>query len=220
MNTVKDACIELSTNNIEKSKFYSIEKRLFDIIMSLIALITLSPFLLIISILIVVEDPKGGPIFKQKRVGKNGKEFTFYKFRSMVVNAEEMLEGLKEMNEMQGPAFKIANDPRITKTGKFIRKTNIDELPQLFNIIKGDMSIVGPRPPLPLEVAKYTEYQMQRISITPGLTCYWQIQPQRNSVSFEEWMKYDLEYIKNRSVLVDLKIIAGTVKSVFCGTGV
>ena len=177
------------------------------------------PVMLIIAILIFIDDPKGSPIFSQLRCGRNGKEFKFYKFRSMCVDAEAKLEELLKHNEMDGPAFKIKEDPRITRIGRFLRKTSLDELPQLWNILKGDMSIVGPRPPLPREVAQYDEYQRQRLYITPGLTCYWQIQPKRNDLSFEEWMELDIKYVRERSFWVDWKIIFGTVKAVLFGEG-
>ena len=150
---------------------------------------------------------------------KNGKEFNFYKFRSMVVNAEELLASLKDKNEMEGPAFKIKDDPRITKIGRFIRKTSIDELPQLLNVLKGDMSFVGPRPPLPREVVQYTDYQKQRLLIRPGLTCIWQVQPRRNDLSFDEWIEMDLEYIRTRSIGQDIKLIFKTVGCMFKGEG-
>ena len=188
-------------------------KRFFDIFLCVFALIVLSPVLLVIAILIKCED--GGPVFfKQTRLTKGCKEFGMYKFRSMCVDAEAKLEALMDQNEMEGPAFKIENDPRITKIGKFIRKTSIDELPQLLNIIKGDMSIIGPRPPLPREVAEYTEYEKQRLIITPGLTCYWQAQPHRNDLTFDEWMALDMKYIRERSFLTDWKIIFMTVGAV------
>lgn len=198
---------------------YSFFRRLQDIFFSLIAIIVLSPLLLITALAVVIDDPKGGPIFSQIRVGKNGKQFKVYKFRSMCVDAEAKLKDLLSKNEMEGPAFKIKDDPRITKVGKFIRKCSIDELPQLFNILKGDMSIVGPRPPLPREVEMYTDYQKQRLLITPGLTCYWQIQPHRNDITFEEWVEMDLKYIRERSFFIDWKIIFMTVKAVLGRNG-
>lgn len=137
----------------------------------------------------------------------------------MVVNAEDNLESLMQQNEMDGPVFKIKKDPRITRIGRFIRKTSIDELPQLFNILKGEMSIVGPRPSLPREVEKYTPYQMQRLLVTPGLTCYWQIQPQRNSLSFEEWVALDIQYIQDRNYWLDWKIIFKTIGAVLTCQG-
>ena len=137
-----------------------------------------------------------------------------YKFRSMVHNAEELLKHLQEQNEQTGPAFKMTDDPRITKVGKFIRKTSLDELPQLFNVLKGDMSLVGPRPPIPREVEQYNSYQKQRLLVKPGLTCIWQVSG-RNNIGFDEWVDMDLEYIKNRNLLLDIKLILKTVKVLF-----
>lgn len=198
---------------------YCFFRRLQDIIFSLIAIITLLPIMIFTSIAIIIDDPKGGPFFSQIRVGKDGKIFKMYKFRSMVVDAEEQLQMLLKDNEMDGPAFKISDDPRITRVGKFIRKTSIDELPQLFNILRGDMSIVGPRPALPREVEQYTLYQTQRLLITPGLTCYWQIQPNRNDIPFNDWVEMDIRYIRERSFFVDWKIILKTIVSVFTKQG-
>lgn len=182
-------------------------------------LIGLLPFLLIIALVIYIDDPHGSPIFSQIRCGKDERPFKLYKFRSMYVNAEAMLDSLLNQNEMSGPAFKIKDDPRITRIGRFIRKTSIDELPQLVNVLRGEMSIVGPRPPLPREVALYNEYQKQRLSVKPGLTCYWQIQENRNQIDFDEWVEMDLKYIRERSFLVDWKIILHTVKIVVQGLG-
>lgn len=148
-------------------------------------------------------------------MGRKGKVFHFYKFRSMVSNAEAKLDELLDQNEMDGPVFKMKEDPRITRVGKLIRKTSIDELPQVFNIVKGDMSIVGPRPALPREVEQYDEYEWQRLYITPGLTCFWQIQPHRNDLSFDEWLELDLKYLRERSFITDWKIIFLTVRAVF-----
>ncbi|MDM8129773.1 sugar transferase [Paraclostridium benzoelyticum] len=192
------------------SPIYLFLKRLIDITGSLIGLIILSPIFIVVSIAIKVEDPKGSIFFGQERNGKYPKTFKMYKFRSMVHNAEELLEQLKAQNEMNGPAFKMKNDPRITKVGKFIRKTSIDELPQLINILKGDMSFVGPRPPIPREVAEYDEYQLQRLSVKPGLTCYWQVSG-RNNIDFEEWIELDLKYIKERNIFIDIKLIMMTI---------
>lgn len=193
-------------------KAYEKIRRIQDIIISTLALIILSPLMLVIALAIKIESPKGKAVFSQTRCGKDGKEFTFYKFRSMCVDAEDKLEHLMELNEMQGPAFKIKNDPRITRVGKIIRKSGLDELPQFYNVLRGDMSIVGPRPPLPSEVEQYDEYYKQRLYITPGITCVWQTQPQRNDMSFEEWMSYDLQYIKERSLLTDWKIMLRTFR--------
>lgn len=199
---------------------YEFFKRCFDVVFSVIALIVLFIPFVIISLIIVIDSPGASPIYVQKRVGKNGREFNFYKFRSMVPNAEQMLDSLLDKNEMEGPAFKIKEDPRITRFGRIIRRTCIDELPQLINVIKGDMSFVGPRPPLPREVAMYDEHQLQRLSVIPGLTCYWQVQPQRNSFSFEEWLELDLKYINERSIKNDIIILFKTVGVVFGLEGV
>lgn len=193
-------------------KAYETIRRLQDIIISALALIILSPLMLVIAIAIKIESPNGKAIFSQTRCGKDGKEFTFYKFRSMCVDAEDQLENLMPLNEMNGPAFKIKDDPRITKVGKIIRKSGLDELPQFWNVLKGDMSIVGPRPPLPSEVEQYSDYYKQRLYITPGITCIWQTQPKRNEMSFDEWMSYDLQYIKERNLLTDWKIMLRTFK--------
>ena len=190
----------------ESKKIYLAFKRIFDICLSTVSIIILFIPSLILSFLIFCDDPHGSPIFVQTRIGKNGKKFKFYKFRSMVVGAEEMLDDLLEYNEADGNAFKMKDDPRITRIGRFIRKTSIDELPQLINILKGDMSFVGPRPPIPREVDNYTDYQKQRLSVTPGLTCYWQTTPNRNDMPFDEWVALDLKYIENRSALVDLNL--------------
>lgn len=192
----------------EDSVLYEISKRAIDIIASLLGLIILSPILLIVAILIKLES-KGSAIFPQKRIGLNGKEFKMYKFRSMVQDAEELKEKLSKENEMSGPMFKMKNDPRVTKVGKFIRKTSIDELPQLLNILKGEMSLVGPRPSLPKEVAKFEPWMLKRLSVKPGLTCYWQVSG-RNNIDFYEWMKLDLQYVNDRSFLLDLKLIFKT----------
>lgn len=199
---------------LRKRRGYWFVRRTQDLLLSLGALLLLWPIMLIVAIIIVIDSPGASPIFAQTRVGRDGKEFKFYKFRSMCPNAEEKLKDLLEYNEMEGPAFKIKDDPRITRVGKFIRKTSIDELPQLWNVIRGDMSIVGPRPPLPREVEQYDAYAMQRLLVTPGLTCIWQTQPHRNDLSFEEWLELDIRYIKERSFLTDWKIIFATFGAV------
>jgi lipopolysaccharide/colanic/teichoic acid biosynthesis glycosyltransferase len=199
---------------LRRDRGYWFLRRTQDILLSLMALLVLWPVMLVIAIIIVIDSPGAGPIFSQTRVGRNGKEFKFYKFRSMCPNADQMLDQLLDQNEMEGPVFKMKEDPRITRVGKFIRRTSIDELPQLFNILKGDMSIVGPRPPLPREVELYNEYELQRLYVTPGLTCYWQIQPRRNSLTFHEWLELDLKYIQDRSFLTDWKIIFKTFGAV------
>lgn len=201
--------------SVRKSKkAYWRLRRTQDVFFSVLALALLWPLMLLIALVIMIDSPGASPIFVQERIGRGGKPFRLYKFRSMRPNAEAMLKDLLAQNEMDGPAFKIKDDPRITRVGKFIRKTSIDELPQLLNILKGDMSIVGPRPALAREVALYDDYQMQRLYVTPGLTCYWQIQPHRNDLSFDEWMELDLKYIHERSFITDWKIIFGTVRAV------
>ncbi len=204
---------------IKKKPVYAFFKWCFDFIASLLASIILLLPMLIIALIIVIDSPGASPIFVQKRVGKNGKIINFYKFRSMCPNAESKLTELLDKNEMDGPAFKIKDDPRITRFGRFIRKTSIDELPQLWNILKGDISLVGPRPPLPREVEQYDEYMRQRLAVKPGLTCYWQIQPKRNSLTFDEWVELDLKYIQKRGFWTDIKILFQTVGAVFHGEG-
>jgi len=204
---------------IGDKKIYSVIARARDVVCSLFAIIVLLPLMFCVALIIYIDDPKGSPIFVQERCGRNGKKFRLYKFRSMCVNAEDYLEDLLEDNEADGPAFKIENDPRITRIGKFIRKTSIDELPQLINILKGDMSIVGPRPALPREVEQYNEYYRQRLNVIPGLTCYWQICENRNDVSFDEWVELDIQYIQERNFMNDMKIILKTVKAVFTMQG-
>ena len=200
---------ELKELRSNVSVAYIVLKRLMDIVCSLAGIIVLSPLFLLIAILIKIEDPKGKVFFGQERNGQYPRKFKMLKFRSMVHNAEELLDELQHLNEQSGPAFKIKDDPRITKVGKFIRKTSIDELPQLFNILKGDMSIVGPRPPIPREVEQYDEYQMQRLAVKPGLTCYWQVGG-RNSVDFDNWVSLDLKYIQERNLWIDIKLIFKT----------
>lgn len=194
-------------------------KRGIDIIFSLGCLIMLSPLFLLLTILIFLDDPHGSPFFSQERVGRNGKIFKFYKFRSMVVGAEGMLKDLQNKNEKDGPVFKIVEDPRITRIGRFIRKTSLDELPQFLNVLKGDMTVVGPRPAIPREVAKYNDYQKIRLCVTPGLTCYWQVQPNRDQIKFNEWVDLDIQYIQDRNIWLDLKLIVKTVRVMFMGQG-
>ena len=198
----------------EKEKvLYNILKRSLDFIASLVGLIILSPVVLVVAILIKLES-KGPIIFSQKRIGLNGKEFKMYKFRSMVQNAEELKEKLQKQNEMSGPMFKMKNDPRVTKVGKFIRKTSIDELPQLINVLKGDMSLVGPRPSLPKEVENFEGWMLRRLDVKPGLTCYWQVSG-RNNIDFEDWMKLDIKYVEERNFWLDIKLIFKTVFVLF-----
>lgn len=193
-------------------------KRIFDILFSSAVIICGLPFFLIIALIIKI-DSKGPVFFKQKRSGLKGKEFDVYKFRTMVTNAEELKEKLMAQNEMDGPAFKMTNDPRITRAGRFLRKSGIDEFPQFINVFLGDMSIVGPRPPLPKEVAEYERWQLRRLAMKPGITCLWQISPDRNSVSFDDWMRLDLEYIDNWKFTLDLVIILKTIRTMLRADG-
>ena len=198
---------------------YWVLRRAQDIVFSLLALILLAPLALLISLAIVLDSPGDGAIFRQRRVGRDGKLFWLYKFRTMCPDAEEQLNELLSLNQMDGPVFKIKGDPRITWVGRFLRKTSLDELPQLLNVLQGDMSIVGPRPALPREVELYSDYQRQRLYVTPGLSCYWQIAPHRNEMSFDEWVALDLKYIQERSFWVDWKIIFLTVRAMLMKYG-
>lgn len=189
---------------------YLVLKRLMDIVVASLGLILASPIMLIVAILIKLEDPKGPIFFSQIRNGAYPTTFKMYKFRSMYIDAEERLEELMHLNEQSGPVFKIKDDPRITKIGRFIRKTSLDELPQLFNVLKGEMSLVGPRPALPREVEQYTAYQKQRLFVKPGLTCIWQVSG-RNNIGFNQWVELDIEYIKTRNLWLDIKLILLTI---------
>ena len=191
-------------------------KIFFDFTISLLFLIVISPFMLLIAFLIKLD---GGPVFfLQKRMGLYGRHFMCLKFRTMVVNAEKMQASLMDMNEQEGPVFKIKNDPRVTKIGRFLRKTSLDEFPQFINVLKGDMAIVGPRPPIPSEVKQYKRWQNRRLSMKPGITCIWQVSG-RNNIPFEQWMKLDMQYIDTWSLKLDLIILLKTVKVVFSGDG-
>ena len=212
MNTNTACKGEFVRIEMKDKKIYSFFKRFFDIFVSLLAIVILLPVFLIASIAIVLEDG-GKPFFMQTRIGKDGKPFKMYKFRSMCIDAEEMLESVRHLNEVDGPVFKINNDPRITKVGAVLRRTSVDELPQLINCLLGSMSIVGPRPPLPNEVEQYNEYQKQRLLVKPGITCYWQCSG-RSGINFDEWMNLDMKYIRERGVITDLKIILKTVPAV------
>jgi len=193
-------------------------KSIFDFCFALVVIIVLSPILIIIAAFIKFSS-KGPIIFKQKRVGLRRREFMVYKFRTMVQNAEELKAKLLEQNEQEGPVFKIKKDPRVTKIGSILRKTSLDELPQFFNVLKGEMSVVGPRPPIPEEVEQYERWQLRRLSMKPGITCIWQVSG-RNNISFENWMRLDLQYIDNWSMSLDIFLILKTVRSMFKGTGV
>ncbi|QOG30490.1 sugar transferase [Enterococcus casseliflavus] len=202
--------IYLSKEKIDSRRGYFFVKRVVDVLGSLVGLILLSPIFLYVAFKIKQEEPEGPIFFSQDRVGKNGKLFKMYKFRSMCVDAEAKLEALLQHNEVDGAMFKMKEDPRVTKIGRFIRKTSIDELPQFWNVLKGDMSLVGPRPPLIREVAIYNDYDQQRLLVKPGCTGLWQISG-RNHVSFSEMVDLDIVYIRKASIWFDLKIILKTV---------
>ena len=188
-------------------------KYAFDKAFSAAALVLLSPVILVIAVRILADDPHGSPFYSQMRIGENGRPFRLYKFRTMYAGAEDEQENLVPRNEMQGPAVKIRDDSRITKAGRFLRRSGLDEIPQFLNVLKGDMSVVGPRPPLPGEVEMYTDYQKKRLAVRPGITCYWQIQPDRNSVPFDDWVEMDLKYIREQSPETDRKIMLATVRA-------
>ena len=215
-----EECEGWSVEGIRRSKpVYFFVKRIFDFLFSLLALIVFSPLFLIIALAIKIEDPKGPIIFKQNRIGEEGKPFKMYKFRSMVVDAEKELKQLMPLNERQGPVFKMKDDPRITKVGKFIRKFSADELPQFVNVLKNDMSLVGPRPALKKEYEVYTEHHKKRVLVPQGLTCYWQTRLNRDSLSFEESVNLDLLYIKKCGFWADFKLIIQTIGVVLLGQG-
>src|SRR5207302_1635142 len=192
--------------------------RILDVLIAGVVLVIFWPLVMLPAAILIKLTSSGPVLFRQKRCGLNGRVFTMYKFRSMVDNAEQRRVELEGYNEMDGPVFKSSRDPRITTVGKIIRRRSIDELPQLFNVLQGHMSLVGPRPPLPQEVARYERWQRRRLSMKPGITCLWQISG-RNKVSFEDWMKLDLTYIDNWSLLLDLKILLKTVPVVLLGRG-
>lgn len=198
---------------------YRFMKRAFDIVFSAVMLVAFCWVFAIIAILIKVDDPKGPVVFSQERVGKNGEPFKMHKFRSMVVNAEELLPELQSLNEKTGPVFKIKKDPRVTRVGYWLRKLSLDELPQFWDVLKGAISIVGPRPALPKEVEKYDDYQYQRLLVKPGITCYWQTRMNRDSITFDEWVDLDLLYIKQCGVLADVKLVVQTVGVILTAQG-
>lgn len=216
--TIKTNRNMINPKVIEKKYFYRFIKRGIDIVGSLFGLILLSPLFLVIAILMKKEEPTGPIFFSQYRVGKNEKVFKMFKFRSMCVDAEEKLEELLRHNEIEGAMFKMKDDPRVTKIGKFIRRTSVDELPQLWNVLKGDMSLVGPRPPLLREVEEYTDFDKQRLLVKPGCTGLWQVSG-RNELSFQEMVDLDISYIQERSILKDFKIMLKTVEIIFKPNG-
>ena len=205
---------------LEKSyAAYWKKKRTFDVIVTGLLLALLILPMLLLALIIWLDDPHGSPFYKQVRIGRHGKPFLMYKFRTMYVDADKRKAELMAQNEMDGPVFKMKNDPRVTRFGRILRKCSIDELPQLFNVFRGNMSLVGPRPPLPNETAEYTDYDKLRLLVTPGITCTWQIAPHRNDMPFSKWVEMDLTYIENRTTLLDIKIILKTPIAMLQATG-
>jgi lipopolysaccharide/colanic/teichoic acid biosynthesis glycosyltransferase len=193
-------------------------KRLLDVVLSAFLLVLAFPLFLVLGLAVKLTSP--GPVFyRWKVVGRNGRQFLGYKIRSMVVNADELKAQLENRNEMTGPVFKIAGDPRITAIGSWMRRYSLDELPQLYNVLKGDMALVGPRPPLRTEYERFTEYQKQKLAVKPGITCLWQISGRNEVSDFNEWVRLDLEYIRRWSIWLDLRILMGTLGAVLSGSG-
>lgn len=201
-----------------RSFFHLFCKRTFDFFGALLLLLLLSPLLLVLALLVKLTS-RGPVLYRWRVVGKGGRPFVGYKFRSMVANADELKAQLENCNEMTGPVFKLTHDPRITPLGSWMRRYSVDELPQLFSVVKGDMSLVGPRPPLVTEYERFTEYQKQKLVVKPGITCLWQVSGRNQVRDFDEWVKLDLEYIRNWSLMLDLKILLRTVCEVFAGSG-
>jgi lipopolysaccharide/colanic/teichoic acid biosynthesis glycosyltransferase len=193
-------------------------KRIFDIVGSLLLLLLLSPLFLILALLVKLTSP-GPVLYRWRVVGKAGLPFISYKFRSMVANADGLKADLEERNEMKGPVFKLTHDPRVTRVGKWMRRYSLDELPQLYSVVKGDMSLVGPRPPLVTEYDRFTEYQKRKLAVRPGITCLWQVRGRNQVSDFDDWVRLDLEYIRNWSLMLDLKILLRTICEVFAGSG-
>ena len=208
----------LTFERIPDELFQLMIKRAMDIVISFFMLVILSPFLLFITLMVKLTS-RGPVLFKQKRSGLNRRTFQLYKFRTMLKDAEDRLEDLQKENEMSGPVFKLKDDPRITSIGKVLRKFSIDELPQLWNVLRGDMSLVGPRPPLPDEVDKYDSWHRRRLSMRPGLTCIWQVSGRNQITDFDQWIKLDLQYIDNWNLLLDIKILFKTIPVVLFGIG-
>ena len=208
-----------AVTGIEDRYAYRFVKRAFDVVFSLLVFVVFCWLFAIIALLIKLDDPKGPVFFRQERVGKDGRTFYMYKFRSMCVDAEEKLAELKVLNEKTGPVFKMHDDPRVTHVGKWLRKLSLDELPQFVNVLLGDMSVVGPRPALPVEAATYDAYQAQRLLVKPGLTCYWQAHRNRDAITFDEWVDLDLLYIEKCSAWNDLKLVIQTIGVVLTAQG-
>ncbi|WP_241156514.1 MULTISPECIES: sugar transferase [unclassified Adlercreutzia] len=220
VDIVDDPALAEAVGQLRSRRFgYRAVKRAFDVVFSLCILVLFSWLFLIVAVAVKLDDPSGPIVFRQVRVGKDGREFTMYKFRSMCADAEERLTELKKLNEKTGPVFKMANDPRVTRVGKWLRKLSLDELPQFVNVLKGDLSVVGPRPALPSEVVSYTPRQRERLLCKQGITCFWQTRRDRDSITFDEWVDLDLLYIKKCSVWTDFKLIVQTVGCMLTAQG-
>ncbi|HUV36353.1 MAG TPA: sugar transferase [Patescibacteria group bacterium] len=200
-----------------ENRMYAVIKRFIDISVAIALFVLFLPLIPVVTILIKLDSP-GAILYKQKRIGKGGKEFDFFKFRSMVDGAENVIGALRPLCGMDGPVFKLKEDPRITPVGRFLRRSSLDELPQLINVLRGEMSVVGPRPNLPSEVSHYLPWQRKRLGVTPGITCFWQIAG-RSHIGFQEWMRLDLEYIRQRSLKTDLMIMLKTIPAVIARKG-
>ena len=193
-------------------------KRAFDFAISLVLIVLLLPLFMVLALAVKLSSP--GTIFYRWRVvGEGGRPFIGYKFRSMYSNADELKQKLQSLNEMSGPMFKLTNDPRVTRVGSFLRRYSLDELPQIYSVLKGDMSLVGPRPPLVTEYVQFTEYQKQKLAVKPGITCLWQINGRNDIRDFDDWVRLDLEYIHKWSLQLDFWILARTAREVFAGSG-
>lgn len=193
---------------------YECARRIRDVVISVLGLVILLPVLVIVALIVFLEEPQVSPIYSQTRVGLGGRRFTLYKFRTMYPDADREKHLLLSRNEMEGPVFKIRNDPRVTPVGRFLRKSCLDELPQLWNVIIGDMSLVGPRPDLPEEIARYDELARMRLGVLPGITCLWQIREDRYELAFRDWVALDLRYIRERNLCLDLQILLATIVEV------
>jgi lipopolysaccharide/colanic/teichoic acid biosynthesis glycosyltransferase len=201
-----------------ENRFWTTFKRIFDVVVSAVLLVLLSPLLLPLSLLVKLTSP-GPVLYRWKVVGKGGRPFCSYKFRSMVVEADQLKASLLKKNEMTGPVFKLSHDPRITPVGRWMRRYSLDELPQLYTVLIGEMSLVGPRPPLQSEYKHFTEYQKQKLTVKPGITCIWQISGRNSIRDFDEWVSLDLQYIRDWSLWLDFSILAKTVLAVVSGSG-
>lgn len=215
----EDEAVNRAAERLETRFAFRFIKRSFDIVFSLFVLVAFSWLFLLIAIAIKIDDPKGPVLFRQKRITKDGREFWMYKFRSMYDGAETHLDELRKMNEKTGPVFKMRDDPRITRVGKFLRKFSLDELPQFVNTLRSDLSVVGPRPALSYEVAEYNPRQRQRLLVKSGITCYWQTRRNRDYIPFDEWVELDLLYIKKCSLWTDIKLIIQTIGCVLTAQG-